>query len=928
MSTVESTPAKSDVKEEIVGEFPCTQTQLRCWIINQLSPGNPALNVAVRWEIRGIFKASTIEAAFRKVIQRHEVLRTRFIERDGQPFQQAVEKTDFKMVVIDLRNMPSEQREKRISSIGDETARVPFDLSRPGLFHVTLLMAENDRGFLLITAHQSCFDGWSIRVLGREVGEIAAAIDAGRTPALPELELQYGDYALWQEEYLGSYGFETEKAFWRERLTGAPYFEVPPDRPRGAVKTSHGDIISILLPLSFGDRMDAAARKYRVSLYSYGAAIMSAMLHRLTNAPTVLFGSQVAGREDTDLENLIGVFINNLVFRYDFTNDVSFAEHIRSANETLEAVLNHQRMPFNKLVELVNPVRDPSRNPLISVNFNLQKAFLEDHRYGDFELISAPSQSPGVLYDLSFMMVGRPSGWRMNIEYNTDLFDKSTIEALLKLWQDTYEIALSNPDALLSSLVVPDFRPVIPKPRDEHAAQLERILRTHPSVGDVAVVTEARPARRVAAFATPAPTWSEPIDRLPAVLMQYLATQLPPDAMPNDISILLSLPRTRSGTIDHTSLHLREPLPTAPAVPQPMPAESRVRKPDTDKMETLASLWSKILGVQSVRPEDDFFALGGHSLLALRLLSSIRERFDVKPTLELLFKEPTLEKFAAAIFETSEGPTIAEATPNPWELITCKRGSGRSAVYTFNHPFLFYRLANELPDAVSVHNINMFNAKLNSELAQMSLEQIAKLAIDAMQIPPDTGPVAIVGLCVNGILAMEITRQLREAGVEVGFTVVIDAWAPGYFRSQPKLRQKRWNAERRIKRMIYFTRKLFYGRMPVIEYLKEFNVTLALLQKLGVSGGQYSPEEQANAEVTELLVRASRSYRPVPSKDPSVILLRSQANHPRARKLLFGWGDAVAKDTAVLDLKGWHEDSLSNDGIRELAAIVSRKLDG
>ena len=592
MSTVESTPAKSDEELEIVGEFPCTQTQLRCWILNQLKSGKSGAQRCGSMGNCGTFKASTIEAAFRKVIQRHEVLRTRFIERDGQPFQQAVEKADFKMVVIDLRNMPPDQREKRISSIGQETASVPFDLSRPGLFHVTLLMAENDRGFLLITAHQSCFDGWSIRVLGREVGEIAAAIDHGRTPALPDIELQYGDYALWQEEYLSSYGFETEKAFWRERLTGAPYFEVPPDRPRGALKTSHGDIISTLLPLSFGDRMDAAARKYRVSLFSYGAAIMSAMLHRLTNAPTVLFGSQVAGREDTDLENLIGVFINNLVFRYDFTNDVSFAEHIRSANETLEAVLNHQRMPFNKLVELVNPVRDPSRNPLISVNFNLQKAFLEDHRYGDFELISAPSQSPGVLYDLSFMMVGRPSGWRMNIEYNSDLFHKSTIEALLQLWQDTYEIALSNPEALLSSLVVPDCRPVTSKPRGEHAAQLEKILRSHPSVGDVTVVTEAG---RVAAFVAPVPTLSEPIDRLPAVLMQYLAAQLPPEAMPSGISILLSLPRTRGGTIDHASLHLRDPLPTAPTLPQPMPAECRVRKPDSDKIELWLAFGVKFL---------------------------------------------------------------------------------------------------------------------------------------------------------------------------------------------------------------------------------------------------------------------------------------------------------------------------------------------
>ncbi|MDE1996169.1 MAG: condensation protein, partial [Rhizobiaceae bacterium] len=245
MSIVENSSVDQVADLDIIGEFPCTQTQLRCWILDQLTPGNPALNVAVRWEIRGTFKASTIEAAFKKVIQRHEVLRTRFIEREGRPFQQAVERIDFKMSVIDLRNMAADQRQARIMSIGEETAQAPFDLSKPGLFRVSLLMVENDRGVLLITAHQSCFDGWSIRVLGREVGEIAAAIDANRQPVLPELQLQYGDYALWQNEYLQSYGFETEKTFWREKLVGAPYFEVPSDHPRGKVKTNHGDIISV-----------------------------------------------------------------------------------------------------------------------------------------------------------------------------------------------------------------------------------------------------------------------------------------------------------------------------------------------------------------------------------------------------------------------------------------------------------------------------------------------------------------------------------------------------------------------------------------------------------------------------------------------------------------------------------------------------------
>ncbi|MDE1992335.1 MAG: condensation protein, partial [Rhizobiaceae bacterium] len=563
--------------------------------------------------------------------------------------------------------------------------------------------------------------------------------------------------------------------------------------------------------------------------YTLGAAIMSVVLRQVTNAPTVMFGSQVAGREHSDLEDLIGVFINNLVLRFDFAGDTSFTQHIRSVSETVEGALNHQRMPFNKLVELINPVRDPSRNPLISVNFNLQKAFLEDHSYGGFDLISAPSQSPGVIYDLSFIMVGRPTGWRMSIEYNADLFETSTIEGLLQLWQQAYEIALNNPDALLSALKVPERRSIVTARNASSAGQSEN----------------------------------------------------------------------------------QAPADTEAA----------------EKVTALAALWQELLQVPQVRPKDDFFALGGHSLLALRLLSAVRDRFGVKPTLELLFKEPTLEGFAAAIFDTPKAQQPA-AMPiaNPWELVTCKQGTGRASVYTVNHPFLYYRLANELPDTVSVHNVNMFHADLSDALKNMSLQEIARHAVDAMQINAGTGPIALVGLCINGTMAMEMTRQLREKGIDVGFTAIIDTWAPGYFLSLPKREQKKWHRERRIKRLAYFTRKVLARRMPLIEYLKEFNGSLAMLRMFGVKGGQYTPEEEANEAVTHMLVLASRKYRPAQVKDRSVILLRSQATHPRARKLLFGWGDAVAADTPVFDIEGWHEDSLTSNGIRQLAAAVSTKL--
>lgn len=847
MNQHENTPVLPGAEAKVIGEFPCTQTQLRFWVLDQLKPGNPALNVAVRWEIRGSFKASTIEAAFRKIIQRHEILRTRFVERRGSPYQQVLDAIDFKMSVIDLRNVPADQREQRILSIGEETASAPFDLARGGLFRVTLMMVENNRAFILITAHHTCFDGWSIRVLGRELGEIASALDAGRLPDLPDLPLQYGDFALWQQEYLASYGFETEKAFWKERLDGAPYFEVPTDHARSLTRSINSNIISVVKSLEFGERLEKAARDDRVSLYAHGVAVISTVLHRFTGATDILFDTQIAGREHSDLEPLIGVFINNLVMRIPVRSDCSFTEHIHNSSEVVLAAVNHQRMPFNKLVELVNPVRDPSRNPLIALNFNMSRAFLEDHKYGDFELISAPSQSPGAIYDISFSMVGRPSGWRMSIEYNTDLFDRNTIERMLELWHDTYDQALNNP--------------VAPLVRDTSLAVVAgAAVDLGESGGSMSSSGEGKAA--------------------------------------ND-----------AGTAPPTGLGQTEASPLLTAA---------------EKMAKMGAIWADVLSVPQVRTKDNFFDLGGHSLAALRMISRVRDCFGIRPELAQLFQEPTLKGFSQLLFGPAEVETSMRAQDNPWKKSIYKAGSGFGAVYTLNHPFLYYRMAGVLDKRISVYNVNMFGATVEQTSSTPSFKEIAAETVKAMQVDPRDGPIALVGLCVNGVLAVEVTRQLREANVDVAVTAMIDSWAPGYSPPVSSLRRRLWKVERRRKRVSYFVRKLLIGQISPVMFLREFKATLWMMRKLGMSAARPTMDESANTRVVEFLGRAERDYRPEPTSN--IMLFRSQATPRLAKELMFGWGQDAASIAPVTDLRGWHEDSLMVDGMRTLAASIEDRL--
>ena len=845
MNQIESIKSPVAGQGEVIAEFPCTQTQLRCWVLDQMEPGNPALNVAVRWEIQGNFRASSIEAAFRKIIERHEILRTRVVEVSGTPVQQVLQSVDFRMSVIDLQNLPADRRDEHIGKIANETASAPFDLAKAGLLRVTLLMLAKDRGILLITAHQSCFDGWSIRVLGREVGEIASAIDAGRLPQVPELPLQYGDYALWQQAYMDSYGFETEKTFWLEKLGDAPYFEVPGDHPRQARKTNRGNIISVAKPLDFGQRMEAASREHQVSMYSLGVAVVSALLHRHTGKRTILFGSQIAGRDDTDLENLVGVFINNLVMRIDFPDEASFAEHLRLAGKSVEEAINHQKMPFNKLVEVINPPRDSARNPLISVNFNLQKAFLEDRRYGEFKLISAPSQSPGVIYDLNFLMVGRPSGWRMSLEYNRDLFEEETAQLLLQNWQAVYDAVLAD-----SSIAIADL-PL-------HGGE----------TGD---------ARKLAEASTQTTGARE--EQVPGRTAEEVQA------------------RSKVG-------------------------QDRVKSGAT---EEIAAIWREVLQVDTVRPDDDFFALGGHSLLALRMISQVRSELGVSPSLATLFKSPTLAQFVTECAAPEDTRPKNRSLRNPWRLITFRQGE-RANVFTINHPFLYYRLSRELPASVGIHNINLFEAEIDNELAKFSFDDFAGQAADLIAKHAQECPVAMVGLCINGNMAIEVSNLLRKGGLNVPFTGIIDTSSPEVGMLLTKAQSRRMRLDMRLRRARYFAGRALTGHMKPIAFLKQFKASKKFMEIAGIKAGKETREEFLNGEITRLLVQASKSMPKVPELDRTVQMFCSRSSHSISRNLGFGWNyrDGEARD--IVELKGWHEDSLTSSGMREVARLLMMSL--
>ncbi|MGH6833953.1 MAG: condensation domain-containing protein [Methylocella sp.] len=450
--------------------FPLSSSQQRCWFIQALSPGGSVLNIALRWELKGRFNAATIERAFQTIIERHEILRTRFFEKDGEPMQEVASHLDFHLSVVDLTAFPEETRLDEAMALGRREAHVPFDIGQLPLFRVTLLRLSADHGFLLLTTHEIAFDGWCIRLLAHEFGTIAEALEASRAYDLPELPLQYGDYCRWQKEYFASAGFEAQIAYWKRNLEGAPYFEIVSDHARPAAPSYRGEILAAGLPPALGNKLEDAARKHNLTPFAFGCAVIGAMLHRYTGATDVVFGTQIGGRDEVEIENLIGVFLNNLVIRFDASGDPTFTEFLARANATVQEALIHQRMPFHKLVEVLNPPRDLSRTPLISINFTVLRDLMDHKDYGGFYLNALPSLSSGALYDFNFYMVHWPEGWRIAMEYKPDLFERQTAERLHGFLMAAFEYAISNPEARLSSLVAPvRDRIARPKSRDDFA---------------------------------------------------------------------------------------------------------------------------------------------------------------------------------------------------------------------------------------------------------------------------------------------------------------------------------------------------------------------------------------------------------------------------------------------------------------------------
>ncbi|HEV7509114.1 MAG TPA: amino acid adenylation domain-containing protein [Thermoanaerobaculia bacterium] len=417
--------------------LPLSFAQQRLWFLHRLEPESPVYNMPAALHLPGRLDRAMLAAALGEVARRHESLRTRCIAIDGElgePVQVVDPPAPVPVPEIDLAGLPAVRRLEEARRLAREEALRPFDLGDPEggpLLRTALVRLGEAEQLLLLTMHHVISDGWSLRVLARE---LSALYDAGlerRPSPLPELAIQYGDYAVWQRGWLRGEVLEAELAHWRARLAGAPpVLDLPLDRPRPARLSSRGASRALALPPALLPLLQALARRQGVTLFMAVLAAFQALLGRISNTDDVSVGSPVAGRGQLRTEGLIGFFVNTLVLRTDLSGAPSFAELLARVRETSLAAYAHQDLPFEKLVEELHPQRDLGLAPLYQVSFVLDSEPLPALRLGDVEASLWPLETEIEKFDLSLTLGVGAEGLSGAMGFRSDLFDGTTIERL------------------------------------------------------------------------------------------------------------------------------------------------------------------------------------------------------------------------------------------------------------------------------------------------------------------------------------------------------------------------------------------------------------------------------------------------------------------------------------------------------------------
>ena len=471
--------ARLNIPEEEVFVFPASFAQQRLWFIDQLVPGNAFYNVPTALRLTGSLNLTALEQAFNEIVRRHEALRTRFGMVEGQLVQAIPAQScanaptlTINLPVIDLRELPADERELQAKQLVTQESQRPFNIATGPLLRLMLLKLDETEHILLLNLHHIICDDWSIGVLIRELSAIYTAFAQNQPSPLPELPLQYADFAHWQREWLQEEELETQLAYWRQHLRGITVLNLPSDRPKPSSRDIpverlyRGATKFLELPPSLSEALEKLSQQEGVTLFMILLAAFQTLLYRYTQQEDIVVGSPIANRNRSEIEALIGFFVNTLVLHTDLSGNPTFQELLGRVREVTLGAYAHQDLPFEKLVEELQPERSLSHHPLFQVVFGFENAPMETLELPGLTLSPLTIDFKTTRFDLEFHLWEASEGFRSLwgekweysegirgvVVYSTNLFDEATITRMLGHFKTLLEGIVANPQTTIADL--------------------------------------------------------------------------------------------------------------------------------------------------------------------------------------------------------------------------------------------------------------------------------------------------------------------------------------------------------------------------------------------------------------------------------------------------------------------------------------------
>jgi Condensation domain len=428
-------------------------SQQRLWFLNRLDPGSSAYNIPSAVGLGGPLSPPILAATLAELVRRHEVLRTSFHEVQSRPVQIIAPTLEIPLPMIDLSALPDGLRQAEARCLVQAQNRQPFELERLPLLRASLLRLAEDDHIAAFTVHHIVSDGWSMGVLIREVGALYQALLEGKPSSLPELPIQYADFAAWQRGWLDGEALEGLIEYWRQRLAGAPpHLDLNEARPRREAPSLRGAARQRRFPASLLEQLHALGRRESSTLFMTLLAPLQALLHVHTGATDIVVGTDVAGRGRPETEELIGFFVNQLPLRTDLSGDPTLLELLRRVRETALAAYTHQDLPFDHLVNALAVKRSLQHAPVFQAKLVLQNAHQESLDLSGLTLRPVPLETNTAQIELHWSAVEAGGELWMTLTYSTDLYKAPVIDRLLDQYEAWLHAFAEKPDARLGEV--------------------------------------------------------------------------------------------------------------------------------------------------------------------------------------------------------------------------------------------------------------------------------------------------------------------------------------------------------------------------------------------------------------------------------------------------------------------------------------------